>query len=104
MVEIGEVAKTRVESDVQHRFAGGSESQRRFTQPSSQNELIGREAGDLLECSQKVVRADPDERAQFFKAQRPPEIQFYKLNSGRDSTLITNRRGLRRNRRSIEHV
>src|SRR5262245_41286345 len=102
VIEIREVAEARVQSDVQHRLGGGSESQGRFTQPSSQNELMGREADDMLEGSQEMVGADPDERAQFFKAQRPPEMQLDKLNRRRDSTLIPHRRPLHRNRRSAE--
>src|SRR5215510_8738948 len=49
VVEIREIAEARVQGDVQHRLGGGSESQRRFTKPSSQKELMGREADDLLE-------------------------------------------------------
>ena len=50
VVEIREVAETRVKSDVQHRLGCGSQSQRRFAQPS-QNELMRRDADDLLEGS-----------------------------------------------------
>src|SRR5215470_16107630 len=102
VIEIREVAEARVQSDVEHRLGGGSESHGRFTQPSSQNELMGREADDLLESSQEVVGADVDERAQFFKAKRPPEMQFDKPNRSRDSALVPNRRSLHRNRRSTE--
>src|SRR5262245_17725657 len=102
VIEIREVAEARVQSDVQNRFGGGSESQGRFTQPSSQNELMGREADDMLEGSQEMVGADPDERAQFFKTQRPPEMQFDKPNRRRDSTLIPHRRPFHRSWRSAD--
>ena len=102
VIKIREVTEARVQSDVQHRLGGGSESQGRFTQPSSQNELMGREADDLLEGSQEIVRTDPDERAQSFKAQRPPEMQFDKPNRSRDSALVPNRRPPHRSWRSAE--
>src|SRR5262245_33326057 len=102
VIEIREVAEARVQSDVQHRLGGGSETQGRFTQPSSQNELMGREADDMLEGSQEIVGTDPDERAQLFKAQRPPEMLFDKPNRRRDSALIPHRRPLHRNWRSTE--
>src|SRR5215468_5425043 len=102
VIEIREVAEARVQSDVQHRLGGGSESQGRFTQPSSQNELMGREADDLLEGSQEMIGADSDERAKFSKAQRPPEMQFDKPNRRHDSALVSNRQPLHRNWRSAE--
>src|SRR5262245_7760240 len=97
VIEIREVAEARVQSDVEHRLGGGSESQGRLTQPYSQNELMGREADDLLEGSQEIVGTDPDERAQFFKAQRSPEMQFDKPNRRRDSALVPKGRPLHRN-------
>jgi len=69
VIEIREVAEARVQRDAQRRLAGGSETHGRFAQPHSQKELVWREANDLFEGSQEVVGADPDERAQFFKAQ-----------------------------------
>src|SRR5262245_27566761 len=102
VIKIREVAEARIQSDVQHRLGGGSESKRRFAQPSSQNELMGRDADDLLEGSQEVVRTDLDERAQFFKTYRLPEMLFDKPNRRRDSTLIPTRRALHRKLRSAE--
>src|SRR5215470_15827629 len=102
VIEIREVAEARVQSDVQHRLGGGPESQGRLMQPYSQNELMGRESDDLLEGSQEMIVADSDERAQFFKAQRPPEMQFDKPNRRRDSSLVPNCRPLHRNWRSTE--
>src|SRR5262249_30668092 len=100
--EIREVAEASVQSYVQHRLGCCPEPQGRFTQPSSQKELMGREADHLLESSQEVVGTDPDERAQFFKAHRLPEMQLNKPDRRRDSALITNRRPLHRNGRGAE--
>src|SRR5215510_16111241 len=63
---------------------------------------MGREADDLLEGSQEMVVADTDDRAQFFKAQRPPEMQLDKPNRRRDSALIPYCRPLHRSWRSTD--
>jgi hypothetical protein len=63
MIEIREVTKANIQSNLQHRFCGCSQSQGRFTQSSAQQELMRGETDDLPEGSQKVVGADPDDRA-----------------------------------------
>jgi hypothetical protein len=63
MIEIREVTKANIQSNLQYRPGGCSQSQRRFTQSSAQEELVRSEANDLPEGSQEVVGADPDERA-----------------------------------------
>ena len=90
MVEIRKVTKAGVQSDVQHCRGCGSESQGRLTQPSSQKELVRREADDLPEGSQEMKWTDSDERAQVLKTQRLPETQLNKPNRRGDSTFIPN--------------
>ena len=92
-IEIGEVAETRREGNINDLAALSGKLKRRLAQTQTQQVLMWRDSGDVLKHAEKMVRTQPG-----FRGQGSEAVQFVRsvLNRTHNTGDLGDGAGLRR--------